>query len=127
MRERAWKVLNGLVVTHSSLTDPTFCCKKGQEPQPSVSTVTVHRAGVGGDPLSNIGCRDLDRLIEISPDLYVLKKRATYLAAFRRFLAAKAKNISFVKPILNTHTLDKVFMDVVNYVQYNRLEPLLIA
>ena len=80
----------------------------------------MHRAGVGGDPLSNIGCRDLDRLIEISPNLYVLKKRATYLAAFRRFLAAKAKNISFVKPILNTHTLDKVFMDVVNYVQYNR-------
>ena len=26
--ERAWKVLNGLVVTHSGLTDPTFCCRK---------------------------------------------------------------------------------------------------
>ena len=52
---------------------PNFLLQKGLEPQPSVSTVTVHRAGVGGDPLLNIGSRGLDRLIEISPDLYVLK------------------------------------------------------
>ena len=66
----------------------------------------------------NIGSRDLDRLIEISPDLYVLKKRAAYLVAFKQLLAAKAKKKSFVKQILNAHTLNEVFMDLVNYVQY---------
>ena len=64
------------------LNGPYFLLQKNLEPQPSVSTATVHRAGVGGDPLLNIGNRGLDRLIEISPDLYVLKKRAAYLVAF---------------------------------------------
>ena len=58
--------------SHSSwLNGPDFLLQKNLEPQPSVSTATVHRAGVGGDPLLNIGNRGLDRLIEISPDLYV--------------------------------------------------------
>ena len=51
------------------LNGPDFLLQKGLEPQPFVSTVTVHRASVGGDPLFNIGSRGLDRLIEISPDL----------------------------------------------------------
>ena len=76
------------------LNGPKFLPQRGLEPQPSVSTVTVHRAGVGGDPLLNIGSRDLDRLIEILPDLYVLKKQAAYLVAFKQFLAAKAKKNS---------------------------------
>ena len=66
----------------------------------------------------NIGSRGLDRLVEISPDLYVLKKRAAYLVVFKQFLVAKVKNISLVEPNLNAHTLNKAFMDVVNYVQY---------
>ena len=73
------------------LNGPDFLLQKGLEPQPFVSTVIVHRAGVGGDPLLNIGSRGLDRLIEISPDLYVLKKCAAYLVAFEQFLVAKAK------------------------------------
>ena len=68
----------------------------------------------------NIGSRSLDRLIDISPDLYVLKKRAAYLVAFKQFFVAKAKNKSFVKPNLNAYILDKTFMDIVNYVEYNR-------
>ena len=80
----------------------------------------MHRAGIGGDPLLNIGSRDLDRLIEILQDLYILKKSAAYLIAFKQFLAAKAKNKFVAKPILNVHTLDKAFMNIVNYVQYNR-------
>ena len=80
----------------------------------------MHRTGVGGDPLLNIGSRNLDRLIEISPDFYVLKKHAAYLEALKQFLAAKVKNKSFVKPILNAHTLEKAFLDIANYVQYNR-------
>ena len=51
------------------LNGPDFLLQKVLEPQPSVSTVTLHWAGVVGDPLLNIGSRDLDRLIEISPDL----------------------------------------------------------
>ena len=50
------------------LNIPDFLLQKGLEPQPFVST------GVGGDPLLNISSRGLDRLIEISPDLYALKK-----------------------------------------------------
>ena len=80
----------------------------------------MHRAGVGGDALLNIGSRDLERLIEISPDLYLLKKRSAYLIAFKESLAAKAKKKSFAKPILNAHSLDDAFIDVVNYVQHNR-------
>ena len=74
------------------LNEPDFLLQKGLKPQPFVSTVTVHRAGVGGNPLLNIGSRDLDRLIEISLDLDVLKKREAYLVAFEQFLVAKAKN-----------------------------------
>ena len=58
------------------LKGPDFLLQKGVEYQPYVSSVTEHRASVGGDPLQNIGSRGLDRLIEISPDLYVLKKCA---------------------------------------------------
>ena len=81
------------------LNGPDFLLQKGLELQPFVSTVTVHMAGVGGDPLLNIGSRGLDPLVEISPGLYVLKKRAAYLVAFKQFLVAKAKKIkSSVKP-----------------------------
>ena len=78
------------------LHGPDFLLQNGLEPQPSVSTVTELRAGVGGDPLLGIGSKGLDRFIEISPDIYVLKKRAAYLVAFKQFLAAKTKNKSFV-------------------------------
>ena len=96
-----------------------FLLQKGLEPQPFVSTVTVRRASVGGDPLLSIGSRSLDRLIEILPDLYILKKHTTYLVVFKQFLVAKAKNKSFAKPNLKAHILDKAFMGIVNYVQYN--------
>ena len=65
------------------LNGPEFLLQKELEPQPSVSTVTVHRAGGGRDPLLNINSRDLDRLIEISPDLYLLKTLAAYFVAFK--------------------------------------------
>ena len=98
------------------LNGPDFLLQRDLEPQPLVFTATVHRAGVGGNPLLNVGSRDLDRLIEISPDLYLLKNCPAYLVAFKQFLTAKAKNKSFVKPILNAHTLDEAFTDIVNYV-----------
>ena len=63
------------------LDEPDVLLQKGLEPQSFVSTVTVHRAGVGGDPMLNIGSRGLKQLIEISPDIYALKKRAAYLVA----------------------------------------------
>ena len=42
------------------LNGPDFLLQKSQEPQPFVSTVTMHRAGVGGDPSLSIGSRGLD-------------------------------------------------------------------
>ena len=55
------------------LNGPDFLLQKDLESQPYVSLVTAHWAGVGGDPLQNIGSRGLDRLMEISPDLYVVR------------------------------------------------------
>ena len=51
------------------LNGSDFVLQRGLEPHLLVSTVTVHRAGVGGDLLLHIGSRDFDQLIEISPDL----------------------------------------------------------
>ena len=87
-------------VSHSLwLNGPEFLMQKGLDPQPSVSTVTVHGAGVGIDPLLNTGCRSLDRLVEISPDLYLLKKRAAYLAALNSFSLVKQKIHLFLNRI----------------------------
>ena len=57
----------------------------------------------------------LDRLIEASPSLYTLKKRCAYLAAFSEFVAAKAKEVAFQKPVLNGCYLDKVCVNIVKY------------
>ena len=56
--------------------------------------------------------------------IFTYQKSARLTLVAFKFLAAKAKKKSFVKPILNVRTLDKdkAFMDVVNYVQYNRFE-----
>ena len=118
MWKRAWKVSNGLVVTHSDLTGPTFCCRKAW----SLSLQFSQSQCIGP---ALVETRYLILAAEVwidslrSPDLYVLKKRAAYPVVLKEFLAAKAENKFFVKPILNAHTLNK---DVVNYVQYNRFE-----
>ena len=126
MWERAWKVLNGLVVAHSGLADPTFCCRKAW----SFGLQFSQSQGIGRciepQPQCIVKCwqQRFGRLTEISPNLLRIEKARGLpcLTMFKQFLAAKAKNKFFVKPILNAHTLNKAFMDVVNYVQYNHFE-----
>ena len=62
----------------------------------------------------------LDRIIEASPSLHTLKKRCAYLVAFLEFVVAKAKGVSFQKPVLNASYLDKAFVNIVKYVQFQR-------
>ena len=102
------------------LNRPDYLVQRGLEPRPLASTVTIHRAGFGGNPLFSIGCRDLDRLVGISPNLNELIKRAANFIAFKQFFAAEARKKSLTRPILNAHTLEKAFMDQINYVQYHR-------
>ena len=66
------------------------------------------------DPLDS----PLDRLIEAASNLYVLKKRCAYLAAFAEFMAAKKLGVSFQKPRFNATYLDKAFIKIVKYVQF---------
>ena len=44
---------------------------------------------------------DLDQLIESTPSLYVLRKRASYLLAFLEYIKCKAQKRKFVPPKLN--------------------------
>ena len=60
----------------------------------------------------------LDRLIEAAFNLYVLKKRCAYLAAFAEFMAAKKLGVSFQKLCFNATYLDKAFINIVKYVQF---------
>ena len=93
------------------LKEPDILLQRGLEPRPSPSSVTVHKVGVGGGPLLNIGCRDLDRLIKISPDFYTLKKRAANLITFKQLFAAKVKKKFFAKPyIVNNASTDAVYL-----------------
>ena len=49
----------------------------------------------------------LIRIIQSAPNLYIVKKRLGYLAAFVEFVIAKAKKQEFLKPRLNAIYLEK--------------------
>ena len=54
------------------------------------STFQVNRTCVTSVVFNNQGIKfGLDRLIEMSADLYTLKKRLTYLIAFKQYIIAK--------------------------------------
>ena len=59
----------------------------------------------------------LTRVIQTSLNLYTLKKRLGYLAAFVEFVIAKAKKLEFHKPRLNAIYLEKALHSTVLYVQ----------
>ena len=77
----------------------------------------VVRAALASSVDLSSGDAALDRLIEAS-SLYALKKRCAYLAAFSEFVVAKAKGVAFQKPALNASYLDKAFVNIVKYVQF---------
>ena len=59
----------------------------------------------------------LTRVIQTAPNLYTLKKRLGYLAAFVEFVIAKARKQEFHKPRLNATYLEKALHSTVLYVQ----------
>ena len=53
----------------------------------------------------------------MSADLYTLKKRLTYLIAFKQYIIAKVKHKEFCRPPLTADVFEKSFVDVIWYVQ----------
>ena len=69
------------------------------------------------DDVSLVSGGNLDQLIESSPSLYVLQKRAAYLVAFVDYLRCKAQKRKFVPPRLNASYLDNALDLIVRFVQ----------
>ena len=59
----------------------------------------------------------LTRVIQTAPNLYTLKKRLRYLAAFVEFVIAKARKQEFYKPRVNAIYLEKALHSTVLYVR----------
>ena len=84
----------------------------------SPSIIQVNRTSVAGVVFDNQGIKfGLDKLIEVSADLYTLKKRLTYLIAFKQYVIAKVKHKEFCRPPLTADVFEKSFVDVIWYVQ----------
>ena len=84
----------------------------------SQSIIQVNRISVAGVVFDNLGIKfGLDRLIEVSADLYTLEKRLTYLIAFKQYVIAKVKHKEFCRPPLTADVFEKSFVDVIWYVQ----------
>ena len=64
------------------------------------------------EPKATLTC-----VIQTAPNLYTLKKRLGYLAAFVEFVIAKARKQEFHKPRLNAIYLEKALHSAVLYVQ----------
>ena len=96
------------------LEGPSFLLREQVDAGPPEHSVVVRAALASSVDLSS-GDAALDRLC-----LYTLKKRCAYLAAFLEFVVAKAKGVAFQKPVLNASYLDKAFVNIVKYVQFQR-------
>ena len=59
----------------------------------------------------------LEKLSEVLPDLYTLKKRLCYLICFEQYVVAQARGLTFKKPMLNTDMLEDALTDTIKYVQ----------
>ena len=79
----------------------------------------VKKTGITADPLLVCASGSLDKLIDTSRDLHTLKKRVAYFVAFKQYLWAKLKEITFLSR-LNANKLDKAFIDIIKYVQQDR-------
>ena len=101
------------------LKGPSLLLQEQVDARPPEHSVVVRRALASSVDLSS-GDAALDRLIEASPGLYTLKKCCAYLAAFSEFVVAKAKGVAFQKPVINASYLDKAFVNIVKYVQFQR-------
>ena len=96
---------------------PPFLLQGSLEPKPVSPTVVVRSVSINVDLLSLKSNICLDRMIESAPDLYTLKKRVTYLIAFKQYIVAKSRKRNLCKPKLDADYLDNAFMEVVKFVQ----------
>ena len=99
------------------LEGPPFLKSERVEVKPVEHSLVVHRTLCGVDSVLEQHDAALDKLIEVSPNLYTLKKRCAYLFAFVQFVIAKAKKVAVKKPVLDATYLDSAFIKVVEYVQ----------
>ena len=99
------------------LDGPELFLQGSEDAKPVSSLSTVRAISVPGQ-LMGEDCSDdpLKKLIETSPNLYALKKRFTYLLAFKEFIAAKSKKIKFAKTKLDAACLNFAFMNAVRFV-----------
>ena len=80
--------------------------------------VTVHKISCALESALDSDVSSLDKFIDASPSLYVLKKRCAYLTAFTKYVEAIAKGSTFKKFILDATYLDYAFKKIVKYVQF---------
>ena len=96
---------------------PSFLKSERVEVKPAEHAVVVHRTLCGVDSILEQHDAALDKLIEASPNLYILKKRCAYLFAFVQFVIAKTKKVAVKKLVLDATYLHSAFIKVVEYVQ----------
>ena len=100
------------------LHGPACLREKRVQPRSPDQSVTVRAATLKGNELVSHEPRGLNQLVESSPDLFTLKKRAGYLTAFKEyFIAIKVKKKEFIKPVLNASYLHSAFVRLLSYVQ----------
>ena len=103
------------------LHGPAFLQAGEVQPLSPDHSITVRSLTVSENELSIRNKKGLDRLVEGSPNLYILKKRAAYLTAFKEyFILVKVKKERFEKPVLDATYLEKAFFCLVRYVQDSR-------
>ena len=85
--------------------------------------VVVHNTLCTADTVLDPEVGALEKLIEVTPDLYASKKRCAYLVAFTEFVVAKAKGNTFTKPKLDVTYLDNIFIKIVKMFSLEVLGP----
>ena len=94
------------------LEGPPFLLQEQATVQAS-GPVVVPKALSTADTVLDPEVGALEKLIDVTPTLYALKKRCGYLVAFTVFVVAKAKRNTFTKPKLDATYLDNAVIKIV--------------
>ena len=87
-------------------------------------TVTVNIISCTLESALDSDVSTLDKLIDASPFLYVLKKRCAYLTAFTEYVEAIAKGSTFKKPTLDATYLDYALKKSLSMFSFDASGPL---
>ena len=101
------------------LNGPEFLEQPKELPNPQdTKFVPVRRADLLNTfNLTEVLRGDLEQLIESAPSLYVLKKRASNLLAFVKYIMCKAQKRKFVPPKLNALYFEEALNQIFVFVQ----------